>query len=170
MAEYIASDEGPLDKWDIAIPQDDDATQTVLLSLSDGSDLPIHPKGRPLEWDVTNKNMLKVYGRHVRIGAGGCTKIGLTEDKIKDLRKKYGSSKDSTYLHTERNPLLLLHILTNTNPEKKPNDPKLVFAIGLGFPYDGNNRTANYMVNTKELRNWVDIEDLDEDDDYENNK
>ena len=170
LAEYIASDEGPLDKWDIAIPQDDDATQTVLLSLSDGSALPIHPKGRPLEWDVTSKNMLKVYGRHVRIGAGGCTKIGLTEDQIKDLRKKYGSSKDSTYLHTERNPLLLLHILTNTNPEKKPNDPALVFALGLGFPYDGNDRTANYMVNTKELRNWVDIEDLDEDDDYENNK
>lgn len=169
LSEYIASDEGPLDKWDIAIPQDDDLSQTVQLSLSDGSDLKIHPKGRPLEWDVTNKNMLKVYGRHVRIGAGGCTKIGLTEGEIKELRKKYGSSKDSTYLHTERNPLLLLHILTNTNPDKKADDPELVFALGLGFPYDGNERTANYMVNIKELRNWVDIEDEDDDGDENDN-
>ena len=55
--------------------------------------------------------------------------------------------------------------MTNTNPEKKQNDPKQVFALGLGFPYDGNERTANYMVNIKELKNWVDIEDEDDDDD-----
>ena len=57
--------------------------------------------------DLTSKNMLKVYGRHVRIGAGGCTKIGLSEKKIDELRKKFGNSKDSTFLNTDRNPLLL---------------------------------------------------------------
>ena len=54
--------------------------------------------------------------------------------------------------------------MSNTNPEMKPGDPKQVFALGLGFPYDGNERTANYMVNVKELKNWVDIEDEDDDD------
>lgn len=165
LAEYIAADESSLDFWDVAIPQDSDTSQTVEIDLIDGTTVDIHPKGRPLEWDSTSKNMLKVYGRHVRIGSGGCTKIGLSEQKIKDLREEFGSSKDSTYLHTERNPLLLIHILTNTNPEKKQTDPKQVFALGLGFPYDGNERTANYMVNIKELKNWVDIEDEDDDDD-----
>ena len=164
LAEYIATDEGPLDFWDVAIPQDSDISQTVKINLIDGTTVDVHPKGRPLEWDLTSKNMLKVYGRHVRIGSGGCTKIGLTEQKIKDLREEFGSSKDSTYLHTERNPLLLIHVLSNTNPEMKPGDPKQVFALGLGFPYDGNERTANYMVNVKELKNWVDIEDEDDDD------
>ena len=167
LADYIESDDGLLDNWDVAIPQDDDLSQTEPIKLFDGSILSVHPKGRPLEWDLTNKNMLKVYGRHVRIGAGGCTKIGLTEEEIKALRKEHGSSKDSTYLHTKRNPLLLIHVLTNTNKKKKPEDPNIVFALGLGFPYDGKERTANYMVNVKELRNWVDIED--EDDDDENN-
>ena len=164
LAEYIASDEGLLDFWDVAIPQDSDASQTIKINLIDGTTVDVHPKGRPLEWDLTSKNMLKVYGRHVRIGSGGCTKIGLTEQDIKDLREEFGSSKDSTYLHTKRNPLLLIHVLTNTNPEIKPDDPKQVFALGLGFPYDGNERTANYMVNVKELKNWVDIEDEDDDD------
>ena len=163
LAEYIATDNGPLDKWDVAIPQDSDASQPVKIKAFDGSIIEVHPKGRPLEWDLTSKNMLKVYGRHVRIGAGGCTKIGLSESQIQELRKN-GGSKDSTYLHVKRNPLLLLHVLKNTNPEKKLGDPDLVFALGLGFPYDGNERTANYMVNIKELRNWVDIEDEDDDD------
>ena len=163
LAEYIASDEGLLDFWDVAIPQDSDSSHIIKINLIDGTTVDVHPKRRPLEWDLTSKNMLKVYGRHVRIGSGGCTKIGLKEQKIKELREKFGSSKDSTYLHTKRNPLLLIHVLTNTNPE----DPKHVFALGLGFPYDGNERTANYMVNVKELKNWVDIED--EDDDDENN-
>ena len=164
LAEYIATDDGPLDCWDVAIPQDDNNSNTLRIKLFDGNYIDINPKGRPLEWDMTSKNMLKVYGRHVRIGAGGCTKIGLSEEQIKNLRKEYGSSKDSTYLHIKRNPLLLVHILLNTNGEKLPTDPNIVFALGLGFPYDGNERTANYMVNIKELRNWVDIEDEDDDD------
>lgn len=165
LAEYIASDDGPLDLWDVAIPQDPDESHVVKIGLIDETSIDVHPKGRPLEWDLTSKSMLKVYGRHVRIGAGGCTKIGLTEKQIQALRAEYGSSKDSTYLHTDRNPLLLIHVLTNTNPERKPSDPKCVFALGLGFPYDGNERTANYMVNVKELKNWIDIEDEDDDDD-----
>lgn len=165
LAEYIATDDCPLDLWDVAIPQDSDTSQTIKIALIDGTTIDVHPKGRPLEWDSTNKNMLKVYGRHVRIGAGGCTKIGLSEQRIKVLRKKFGSSKDSTYLNTERNPLLLIHVLTNTNPAIKTDDPKEVFALGLGFPYDGNERTAKYMVNVKELKNWVDIVDEDDDDD-----
>lgn len=165
IADYIAEDDGPLDLWDVAIPQDQDSSSAVTLEQMDGSTIDIHPKGRPLIWDPTSKNMLKVYGRHVRIGSGGCTKIGLTEEEIKSLRKEFGSSKDSTFLHTKRNPLMLIHILKNSNDNKKDSDPDIVFALGLGFPYDGKERTANYMVNVNELKHWVDIEDEDDDDD-----
>ncbi len=167
LSEYIATDDG-LEKWDVAIPLDDEVGATVDLNLCDGSVLKIHPKGRPLTHDENIKNMLKVYGRHVRIGSGGCTKIGLSREQIETLRRSAGSSKDSTFLHVERNPLLLLHILKNTasSSERKAGDPDVVFALGLGFPYDGNERTANYMVNIRELQNWVDI--VDEDDDDEN--
>lgn len=165
LSDYIADDDGPLDLWDVAIPQDQDGSCVINLKLIDGSTINIYPKRRPLEWDLTTKNMLKVYGRHVRIGSGGCTKIGLSQEEIDKLRKEFGSSKDSTFLHTERNPLLLIHILKNSNESKKDSDPDIVFALGLGFPYDGQERTANYMVNINELKNWIDTEDEDDDDD-----
>ena len=164
LADYISDDDGPLDFWDVGIPQDADETDSVVLNLID-SEIVIHPKGRPLEWDPCTKNMLKVYGRHVRIGSGGCTKIGLSEKRIKELRSEYGSSKDSTFLRTIRDPLVLIHVLKNTNEKKLDTDPEIVFALGLGFPYDGKERTANYMVNVNELKNWVDVEDEDDDDD-----
>lgn len=37
LAEYIATDEGPLDFWDVAIPQDSDISQTVKINLIDGT-------------------------------------------------------------------------------------------------------------------------------------
>ena len=68
-------------------------------------------------------------------------------------------------MNTKRDPLLLLHVITNTSQNKKPGDPSLVFALGLGFPFEGKERTANYMVNIRELSNWVDVEDEDDEDD-----
>ncbi len=44
---------------------------------------------------------------------------------------------------------------------------KFCLQLGLGFPNDGRNRQANYMVNVNELRNWVDITDEDDDDDID---
>ena len=74
---------------------------------------------------------------------------------------------DRTYLIKGRNPLMLIHILYNsTGPEeRKPGDPNILFALGLGFPNDGRDRKAHYMVNVNELKNWVDITDEDDDDD-----
>ena len=163
LADYIADDES-LDLWDIAIPKGDGTEDPIELKLIDDS-LSVFPVGRPLVRDLTTANMLKVYGRHVRIGAGGCTKIGLSEDEIRDLRAKYGSSKDSTFLKTKRNPLALIHVLKNTNKEPAEGDPDIVFALGLGFPYNGKEKTANYVVNINDLKNWVDITDEDDDGD-----
>ncbi len=165
LADYIGEDDETLDLWDVAIPQSVNDFTPVKLEVVEGAFIKVYPRGRPLKRDPNTKNMLKVYGQHVRIGAGGCTKIGLTKDEIDTLREKHQSSKDSTFLNTHRHPLLLLHILYNTNPEMGPADPEVAFALGLGFPYNGRERTANYMVNVNELKNWIDVDDRDEDDD-----
>lgn len=95
--------------------------------------------------------------------------IGLDEDTIRQLRKDNERITDRTYLIKDRNPIALVHILKNTTPieNRKENDPEILFALGLGFPNDGRNRQANYMVNVNELRNWVDITDEDDDDDID---
>ena len=98
----------------------------------------------------------------------GCSKIGLSEEKIKELRKSVSGSKatDRTYLIADRKPLAMIHFMVNSEPDK---EPKQLTALGLGFPDNGKERTANYMVNTVELKNWVDETVYTEEDDDENN-
>ena len=108
--------------------------------------------------------MLKVNDRHVRVGAGGCTKIGLNQDEIKTLRKEAkGKATDKTYLIPGRNPLVLIHLLKNTN-DKLKGYPKYFYAIGLGFPGGKTEKSANYIVNTTELKNYFTVEDISEED------
>ena len=170
LADYISEDDGSLDKWDVAIPKGSAAEWTQQLDLIDKT-IAVVPESRGIEWDAATKNLLRVNGHHVRVGAGGCSKIGLPEETIKNLREAAKAKKekvnDKTYLIKERNPLLLIHIIYNsTGPEeRKPDDPDIIFALGLGFPDDGKNRKARYMVNVQELKNWVDITDEDDDDD-----
>jgi hypothetical protein len=63
----------------------------------------------------------------------------------------------------------MIHILkTKAMDDRNPLDkcPEFLFALGLGFPYTGEKeKTANYVVNINELKNWTDIDDGDEDDD-----
>ena len=165
LADYISEDDGTLELWDVAIPQGSQTEDTVELDLIDRI-IPIVPEGRKLEWDASIANLLRVNGHHVRVGTGGCSKIGLDKDTIIQLRKDNDRITDRTYLIKDRNPLALVHILKNTTPieNRKNNDPEILFALGLGFPNDGKDRKASYMVNVNELKNWVDITDEDDDD------
>lgn len=168
LADYISDDEESLDYWDVAIPQGSETE--IPIHLID-RDLDIKPEGRQLEWDKTTKNLIRVNGTHVRVGSGGCSKIGLDQDTIRDLRAKSKANNekitDRTYLIKGRRPIALIHILKNTTSTRTPEDPDILFALGLGFPKDGFERKANYMVNVNELKNWVDITDED-DDEYDN--
>ena len=168
LADYISNDDGALEFWDVAIPQGSQTENTVPVDLIDRT-IDIIPEGRKLEWDASIANLLRVNGHHVRVGTGGCSKIGLAEDRIRQLRKDNERITDRTYLIKDRNPIALIHILKNTTPieNRKEIDPEILFALGLGFPNDGRNRQANYMVNVNELRNWVDITDEDDDDDID---
>ena len=170
LADYISEDEGGLDLWDVAIPNGSEKGWEQPIDLFDHT-IWITPEGRQIEWDAATKNLLRVNGHHVRVGVGGCSKIGLDEKTIKRIREEAKAAKekitDRTYLIKDRKPLLLIHILRNTTgePERKEGDPEILYALGLGFPKDGQTRMANYMVNITELKNWVDITDEDDDDD-----
>lgn len=163
LSEYIANDDNKLGLWDVAIPQGN-SESLVKIDLPKGG-IKIKPEVRAVEIDGTIKNMLRVSGHHVRVGTGGCAKIGLSYEKIKEIRAMGGKITDSSYLIKDRKPILLIHVLKKKEKNNGSTDsvPDILFALGLGFPFDGEAKTANYMVNINELKNWVDIEDEDDD-------
>lgn len=175
LADYIDSDNGTLDYWDVAVPQPKRSNnKPVKIPLID-CEIMVVPEIRNIKKETEVKNMIKISDRHVRVGAGGCSKIGLTESEIHEIRErcKHDNKRinDKEYLNTklylgkQRKPIALIHIVGKKADNQDENIPQYVFALGLGFPEDGNNRTANYMVNINELKNWVDIVDEDDDDD-----
>lgn len=162
LADYIEEGDDSLDLWDIGIPYGS-CEEPYLLNLENRI-IKIQPENRPLILDG-NVRMLRVNGSHVRVGSGGCSKIGLSADKITELKNQAKEKiTDKTYLIGGRRPIALLHLMRNTN-QNLTNYPEHVFAIGLGFPKDGKERTANYIINTTELKNWVDICDIEDEDD-----
>lgn len=162
LSDFIEEDDG-LALWDLAIPYGT-VQEGYSLELSDGQTLEIHAEPRKISKESTFSNMLRVNDRHVRVGAGGCAKIGLSQDQITDLRKS-GKATDKTYLISGRKPIALIHLMYNTNSDLR-SIPPYIYAIGLGFPGGKEERKANYIINTVELRNYVDIDDMaDEDDD-----
>lgn len=102
----------------------------------------------------------------MKVGSGGCTRVGLTKEQIETARKRFKEQNgdkhmsDSSYLIRERSPLLMLHIIeTDLDKVESTNRevPPYLFALGVGFPDTGAGiRTANYMVNMVELKNWMD--------------
>ena len=163
LAEFIENDNS-LEMWDLAIPTGSD-DEEYILKLTEEESISLHAEKRNITSDSTFDKMLKVNDRHVRVGAGGCTKIGLEKDDIIKLRKEAkGKATDKTYLISGRNPLMLIHLLKNTN-DKLKGYPKYFYAIGLGFPGGKAEKSANYIVNTTELKNYFTVEDISEEDD-----
>lgn len=166
LADYIAEDDELLDVWDVGIPNGSEE-KPMDIDLIDET-IKVKPEARPIEWDSTTKNLLRVSGHHVRVGAGGCSKIGLSEARINELKAeakaKNEKVNDKTYLVNDRKPIALVHLLKNNKEEsaREPGEPDFMFALGLGFPYDGKERKAMYMVNPNELMNWIDTVDEEE--------
>lgn len=125
---------------------------------------------------LADKKMISVSGTKLRVGAGGCTRIGLTKEEIIEAEKAYkaipGNENkvnipDKAYLISNRAPILMLHIIQGDYSKSENKElPEFLFALGVGFPKtSGSTETANYKVNLIELRNWVDVYDnYDEED------
>ncbi len=167
LSELILKD-ADLSMWDVAIPW---GTSNKKVKLFDDIE-EFNPEPRPLQEDKSVKKMVRVYGHHVRIGQGGCTKIGLEKNQIEkiksDCKKENKKITDNTYLseEVERHPLLLIHVLENTG-DSLEGFPDLVYALGIGFPGGKEEKTAYYMVNTTELRNYIDLDEMEEEDEDE---
>ena len=169
LADYIEEDE-ELAEWDVAIPNGSSKENFILKGAY--SDIIVLPAERIV---VENNKMIMISGTKVKVGAGGSTRIGLTQEQIRTAEKDFecihpGKNKsDSTYLIKGRKPLLMLHVIKCKPQEgEKLSDhcPQYLFALGLGFPNTGKAmKTANYVVNINELKNWIDIDDDGEDDD-----
>lgn len=173
IAECIAKDQSTLNKWDVAILDNGRCEETINLETRD-SIISVKMLERPLFKDVNIKNMLKVNDRHLRIAPGGITRIGLTKEEIDEVRELAKSNNlsinDQIYLGVKnRKPLVLIYPLLNEKAEEEGTAKKL-FAIALGFPDDGVERIASYVINTVEQRNCIDENDYyeDEDDDDAN--
>lgn len=146
LKNFIKSD-STLDYWDVAIPCGI-CKDLYKLNLNNDDFIEIRPQKRNITKDFTADELLKISGKHVRVGAGACTKIGLSKQEIEKLRTNELADKvkDSTFLNTERRPLMLVHLLYNSNESLK-EFPTYIYAIGLGFPKGEKEKTAEYVYN-----------------------
>jgi hypothetical protein len=161
--------------WDVAIiTGDGDVYQ---LSCGDET-LDIATQSRIVK--ATN-DQISISGTKVRVGAGSVSRTGLTKEQRREAEDKFRQTSnkqnvpDSAYLQINRNPILMLHIVSvdrkkqdvkgnlRTQIEPGAECPNYLFALGIGIPAIGDEKIAYYMVNMIEQRNYIDIsEDEDE--------
>ena len=138
------------EEWNIVVKngQVDPKWEVV---LDDGSKVKIGAQQRQSTWDAKE---IKVSGSRVKVGAGGCTAVGLpngismqdVRDEWHSLPDQYCMKKDRSgykevpdefILHKIQQPLLLIHNICLVDSEEKrkyPNSECYVIALGLGFP------------------------------------
>jgi len=164
--------------WDVVIAE---GSGNEIVFQCGTSDLNVATESRIVK---ATKEQISISGTKVRVGAGGVAKIGLTEDQIKmaedkfkktaDKSKRTNEDKhipDSAYLKIERNPILMLHVISvdrnktddrgNLRTQIDPGCtvPDYLYALGIGIPEIGEEKVAYYMVNIIELKNYFDSEE-----------
>lgn len=179
--------------WDVGISQSRESSKSEELAAFDMGDVvkgcwPISrkydvPEGEPI---------LRVSKHSVRVGAGPVTKLGLTKDELKNLRKHYEETDEGAarwaqqkdgykiYLQTSdafsRNNILILYPLWLHNDitgerYNQSIDLPAVWAIGLGFvgkePATKDSQCFHYIVNPVAVANGLGISGEIEEDDIE---
>ena len=76
--------------------------------------------------------------------------------------------KDKAYLIKDRAPILMLHVIQAEYSGSHTQDlPPFLYALGVGFPKsDRDTEKANYKVNLVELRNWIEIPDESDEEEW----
>ncbi len=168
LADFIKGANGISD-WDVAIITVD---SEKVVQLEYGIDtLDIGAQSRIVK---VTKDQISISGTKVRVGAGGVSRTGLTEDQLREAEEKFRQESqkhnvpDSAYLNISRNPILMLHVIYVDRTQKDTRGnlrtqidagctvPDYLFALGIGIPANGEERIAYYMVNMVELRNYID--------------
>lgn len=163
LAEYIDQKMGS-ETWDVALIADGDGS-AYEAGIKCGSET-LSIKATERRKVIADDKVIRISGTKVKVGSGGCTKVGLSKEEIEIAKQRFKEQNgdkhmsDSAYLIKERSPLLMLHIIeTRLNEEESSNKnvPPYLFALGVGFPDTGKGvSTANYVVNMVELSNWMD--------------
>lgn len=112
---------------------------------------------------LVRDGMILISGTKVRVGSGGCTKVGLSAAQIREIETSYRNEfpnkeiPDSAYLIKDRNPLLMLHIIeSHLADEADTKVPEYLFALGLAFPDRGKEeKTVRYSINQIEYDNLI---------------
>lgn len=166
LSEYI-DEKMDNEKWDVALITDGDG-KAYLGGLKCGEKV-LDIKSTERRKVIADDKMVRISGTKVKVGSGGCTRVGLSDEQVKLAKQRFidqfgdKNLPDSAYLIKERNPLLMLHIIEVDLDEKESsnhNVPSFLFALGVGFPDSGlGNKTANYVVNMVELKNWMDLDE-----------
>jgi hypothetical protein len=176
LADFIR-DSSAVENWDVFIAE---GSESIYDGLTSGDEiLQMKPEKRAVK---ATSDQISISGTKARVGAGGATKIGLTDDERKiceDNFRKIAKNEnkthipDAAYLRIERSPLLILHVVsvdktgTNNNGvlrsqiDSGVQVPDYLFALGIGIPFNGEELIANYMVNMVEFKNYYE-EDEDE--------
>lgn len=175
LADFIRDKMGT-STWDVVIAEGSDKTETYSKLYCSGEVLPMKPEKR---FVIATADQISISGMKVRVGAGGASALGLTQEQKKqaeeDFRKANPDKRnvsDSAYLIKGRSPILMLHVIyvdrigkdkkgqIRTQIDDGVKIPDYLFAIGAGFPFTGlPEQTASYMVNAVELRNYYDPEE-----------
>jgi hypothetical protein len=114
LAEYVDEKMGN-ETWDVALVADGEGS-AYDAGLKCGSEvLPI--KATERRTVIADDKMIRISGTKVKVGSGGCTKVGLSEKEIEEAKRRFKEQNDdkhmsdSAYLIKERSPLLMLHIM-----------------------------------------------------------
>ena len=171
LADYVATHSWQ-NGWDV-----------VLINSGDGDpfDKKIKCGDEYLEIQATERRKIKqsdkilsVSGNKLRVGAGGCARIGLDKKQIEDAKDQFYANytgkrnkpalPDSAYLIKGRNPILMIHIVEADYDKPDSKYPKFLYGLGVGIPADeSGNEVAIYQVNLLEIANWMDpSEEVDE--------
>ncbi len=171
LADYVATHSWK-NGWDVVLIKNGDGS-SFYKKIKCGEeylDIPATEK-RKIK---NSEKILSVSGNKLRVGAGGCARIGLTEEQIKSAKKEFlakytGNRKkptlsDSAYLIKDRNPILMIHIIDAVYDKPDVKFPQFLYGLGVGIPDDDKgNEVAMYQVNLVELANWMDTtEEMDE--------
>lgn len=163
LADFIDG-QTELNEWDVFLPNGTGKDYPIAEAIT------VKKQRRILR---ENDGMIKVSGTKVRVGAGGATRAGLSEEQVKRVKEEFlkanpdkRSIPDSAYLIEERNPLLILHVLESKEEQNSDSKiPETLFALAIGIPGNGEVQTANYVVNLVELRDWVAVDDEEDEED-----
>lgn len=178
LADYISGKMSNA-SWDVVIAEG--SAKDDYKELYCGNELlPMKPEMRTI---IATREQISISGTKVRVGAGGATKLGLTESQRTEAEATFRQEhpnkphvSDSAYLIKGRAPILMLHVIAvdrnstdksgviRTQIEDGCQVPDFLFALGTGFPFtELPEETASYMVNMVELGNYYDSdEDNDE--------